>query len=673
MGQEGEGREGLIHELAALHGRMARLEKLESRHRHADEALRESEEKFRLLFEKATDPILLLDGEKFVDCNEAAVRLMRASSKEQILGLKLADLSPERQPDGRLSSDKGEEMTAATFRDGVNHFEWVRRALDGTEVWIDVSHTVIPIHGTRLIYAVWKDIGERKRTEEKLRESEEQYRTVFETTGAATAIIETDGTVSLCNAEFERLSGYTRAEIEGVRRFSDFLPHDDAARMEREDAAGREAPAGSLRRLEIRFIPRSGEVRNVYVVMDAIRGTGRRVASIIDITNRRRMEEELARARNLESIGTLAGGIAHDFNNLLMAVAGYISVARLHVPGESEAFSLLKEAERITLSGKELTEKLITFSKGGAPLRKVLNLTRLIADTCSVALVGSNARCEYEPADDLLPVEADESQLRQVIHNLLQNAREAMPRGGPIKLRAANVTVDSADHIPLAPGRYVKVTIEDQGMGIKEDDLPKIFDPYFTSKGMGSTKGMGLGLAVAYSIVKRHNGHIMVESSPDKGTAVTIYLPAFAAAEVPDRVKPPGPASKTRVIFMDDDDNVRNIGSQVITHLGYDVALARDGNEAVAVYRQALDKGNPFDVVILDLTVKGGMGGAEAMRILLSVDPGIRAIVSSGYTDDPVISDYEGYGFKGAITKPYKIEDLHEILLRIVGGPLKGS
>ncbi|HOW53566.1 MAG TPA: ATP-binding protein [Syntrophorhabdaceae bacterium] len=381
----------------------------------------------------------------------------------------------------------------------------------------------------------------------------------------------------------------------------------------------------------------------------------------------REAQAEILKMKNLESIGTLAGGIAHDFNNLLMAVTGYIALAKTRIGPQNMVYELLSEAERISFMGKELTQQLITFSKGGEPAKKIINLNALVKEALENALAGSGITARFSISDSLNRVEADEGQIRQVINNIAVNSREAMPRGGTLKVSIDRALIGEDGSIPLESGNYVRISFEDEGCGMTEDVLPRIFDPYFTTKVMGSQKGMGLGLAVVYSIARKHNGTVTAESVPGKGTTVHVYLPLLVPAKVrrapeaPQRVSPKG-----KILFMDDEKIIRDIAQQIISRLGYEAVLAENGLEAIDLYIKEQQSGGRFEVVILDLTVKRGAGGKEAMTELLRIDPEVKAIISSGYTNDSAIARYSDFGFVGAITKPYKANDLKELIERVV-------
>jgi two-component system cell cycle sensor histidine kinase/response regulator CckA len=390
--------------------------------------------------------------------------------------------------------------------------------------------------------------------------------------------------------------------------------------------------------------------------------TGQRI-TIIDITESKRLEAEQQKIEKLESLGTLAAGIAHDFNNYLAGIMGNVSLAIRCVESKGSAMERLEEVERACLKAKDLTQQLLVFSRGGMPIKTRISMGKLIREIATFALRGSRVKPVFFLPDDLWTVEADEGQINQVISNIVINADQAMPRGGTIDITAANHIINSRKNLPLPPGNYIHVAIKDTGIGIPEEHSKRIFDPFFTTK----QKGSGLGLTTAFSIVKNHDGYITFESEPGAGTTFHVYLPTTDKPGLAED----GAMEKTpihgtgRILVMDDEDIIREMLEKMLNLAGYEVELAADGAEAIERYRGAKESGRPFDAVIMDLTIPGGMGGKKAIRELIKIDPNVKAIVSSGYATDPIMSDYKKYGFSAVVTKPYSVAHLEETLLSI--------
>jgi two-component system cell cycle sensor histidine kinase/response regulator CckA len=387
------------------------------------------------------------------------------------------------------------------------------------------------------------------------------------------------------------------------------------------------------------------------------------IAIVRNITARKRSEEEFLKTSNLESIGILAGGIAHDFNNLLQGVFGYISMAKLTFDQKEKSLAMLTQAEKALHQSINLASQLLTFAKGGKPVKKVFALRPFIENAAAFALSGSSINYEIVIDQNLRTVEADEGQIGQVIHNIVLNAEQAMPLGGMIRVSARNMR--AAEVIPPTDlqGDLVEISIRDQGTGILPENLTRIFDPYFSTKAQGS----GLGLATSYSIIKNHGGLVRVQSEVGKGTTFFIYLLA-SRAEVEEPRNPASPAAtrKGKILVMDDEAVIRAVAGELLTILGHDVAFAETGESALAVYRAAREAGRPFDVVILDLTIRGGMGGLETLRKLVEIDPDVKAVVSSGYSDDAAIADYMSQGFKASLKKPYDVKALRNMLNKML-------
>ncbi len=388
-----------------------------------------------------------------------------------------------------------------------------------------------------------------------------------------------------------------------------------------------------------------------------------------DVTERKKIEEEkqrleaqLLRSQKLESVGNLAGGIAHDFNNFLTTILGNITLTKQILPFSKEHQSYLERAERAALHAKHLTHQLLTFSKGGDPIKQPVALSELIKESSELALSGSSLICQTWADPNLWIVEADPGQINQVMQNLLMNAIHAMPHGGSITIRAENIQLSDPDvrsSLPLSAGPYVKVTITDEGIGIAEDHLPKIFEPYFTTK----SAGHGLGLASTYAIIKKHAGHVAVDSQVGGGTTFTLYFPASPkATSSPKSLNLGIRRGQGKILVMDDEESIRVMAREMLSHCGYEVMIAKDGEEAVALYQQAMETHRPFLLVILDLTVPGKLGGMGTLTRLQQLDPQVKALVSSGYSNDPIMANYASHGFVGVITKPYSLIELSNMV-----------
>ena len=467
------------------------------------------------------------------------------------------------------------------------------------------------------------------------------------------------------NRAFVERTGYSREEVIG--RTADELglwadPAVSAFLNQTLDAEGRSHG------YEAAYRTKSGEERIGRSWAEAIEFAGEKciLAVAEDVTERKAAEEARFVLRKLESTGILAGGMAHDFNNLLTVMALNIELAAMEMEGREEVTGYLEEARRAAMTASVLTQQLITFADGAPPARTAVCLPALLKESTAYALQGSQLTCDFRLSADLWDISADVGQIGQVIRAIVTNAREATIGAGKLTILAENVTTTGISTLNLMAGEYVGVDIKDQGCGIPDDILPKIFDPYFSTKERGSQRGMGLGLTVAHAVMQRHGGTIGVETVEGTGTTFHLYFPAFAGQRVGIDVDSPHPArgSGGKFLVMDDEAAVRRAAGAMLRRLGHGVKLAKNGEEALELFRKAMEEGRPFDGLILDLTVRGGMGAIETMEALRRIDQSAQGWVSSGHSSDPAMLDPGRYGFVGALKKPWSMANLQETLLR---------
>lgn len=511
---------------------------------------------------------------------------------------------------------------------------------------------------------------ERQWYQETLAEEKERLEVTLQSIGDGVITTDVEGRVTLINRVGESLTGWQRDEADGlpIDQVFSILDGDSRAKLANPIAEILTAGAHPSTANSTILVSREGNERLIASSVAPIcKHDGKIIGGVLvfrDITEKRRMQEELLRVEKLESIGVLAGGIAHDFNNILTAVIGNVALTKSHIQPDAVIFTKMGEIEKAAFRAKSLTQQLLTFSRGGEPIKRPLFLDRLFHDAAMFALGGSNVGLAFTPPPDIWPVEADEGQISQVINNLVINAVQAMPHGGTIRGGLENVVLSAQSPLPLPRGRYVRMTLKDFGAGISKENLSRIFDPFFTTKKCGS----GLGLATAYSILEKHNGYLTVDSQLGCWTLFAAYLPAseqdvFHTPEVEDGIA----RGAGKLLIMDDDETILDVIGAMLEGVGYDVTPARDGREMLQAYEESFSKGEPFDVVILDLTIPGGMGGKEAVGCLLQLDPQAKAIVSSGYSNDPVMADFRAFGFRGAVSKPFRFEDLCRVIDDVIG------
>jgi two-component system cell cycle sensor histidine kinase/response regulator CckA len=506
--------------------------------------------------------------------------------------------------------------------------------------------------------------------ERKLKDSERWLSTTMSSITDAIITTDAQGRINLLNPTAAVLTGWTQDEAIGRPLAEVFRVVDEETRIPNpmllanvlhKSAVSVLEPVGLL-------ITRDGDEFPVQYLPAPIRDANDQVLGMVlvfrNIAEQRKVQRELLRVQKLESLGLMAGGVAHDFNNLLSALVNNVALLKMRLKPEDELYRRLELVEKALWRGTELTQQLLTFAKGGAPVRKPTDVSVLLRETAELVFNGSNISTTFQFAPDLWLADIDVGQMGHAFHNLLINAKEAMPAGGMIELHCENLRARSEQLPALKPGNYVKISLNDYGMGIAPENLGRIFDPYFTTKPHGS----GLGLATVHSIIKRHEGHIAVESSVGAGAKFVIYLPAAEQGQLEPEDWPGQTvrAGKGHILIMDDEELLREATSALLEHLGYSYETAKDGSEALELYRAAMQNGHPFDAVILDLTVPGGMGGQEAVVHLRALDPDVKAIVSSGYFHDPIVANYRAHGFSGVVSKPYTIEEMSETLHRLI-------
>ena len=501
-----------------------------------------------------------------------------------------------------------------------------------------------------------RELTERNQARAALQESARTMTNILEKTTDGFFAVDSDWNFTYVNAEAENMLGQKRDALLGHLIWDKFPALVGSVFQRNYEKVMAEKVA-----IEFEASDPSGKI---WYNVHAYRSNGGISVFFRDISERKKSETERLTTSKLESLGTLAGGIAHDLNNILTVISGNIGLAQIEAPTDSGSLlGFLSKAGQAAQHAAHLSSQLLTFSKGGAPLKKTVSIGDLLEHAAEFALYGSNLRADFDIAVDLWKAEVDPGQIEQVINALMLNAREAMPQGGTVRVRARNVVLEENSNAPLSSGRYLKVTITDRGSGVPEELRTKIFDPYFTTKPTGT----GLGLAISYSIVKKHGGLLLLENSPE-GAAFSFYLRASEGipGSTPDpRISGrPFQYNHQRILVMDDEAAIRELTSQLLSTLGYEVTAVPDGLEAVRLYERALRKGEHFQAVILDATVRGGMGGVATIERLRSMDPKVNAIICSGYSDEAALSEFLAFGFRGALPKPFTRSELADALQR---------
>jgi PAS domain S-box-containing protein len=506
--------------------------------------------------------------------------------------------------------------------------------------------------------------------EDRLAEEKERLAVTLRSIGDAVIVTDVEGRITLLNKVAEQHTGWTASEAVNKPLTEVFHIVNEKTGERCVNPAEKVIESGVICGLanHTALIKKDGTEIIIEDSAAPIRDPESRIIGIVlvfrDATEKREREEERIKVEKLQSLGVLAGGLAHDFNNLLTAVLGNISIAKMYVGAHGKAYERLVEAEAASRRATELTYQLLTFSKGGAPVKSTTSIVDILREAASLCLHGTSVSARFNVAENIRPVNVDSGQMSQVFNNLIINSTHAMPNGGTITVTVENVVLQERIIAALPAGAYVKVSIRDEGTGIPDEHLPKIFDPYFTTKQQGS----GLGLASVYSIIKKHDGHITVASKPGQGATFHVYLPASQNVTTAQPAAPACPvvAGQGRILIMDDEQLVREVSGEMLKELGYEVAFAQHGAQAIEMYQQAREAKTPFHAVIMDLTIQGGMGGKDAITHLLALDPDVKVIVASGYSNDPVMANYKKFGFKAVITKPYTIDVFSKTLREVL-------
>jgi two-component system cell cycle sensor histidine kinase/response regulator CckA len=624
--------------------------------KRAEEALRKSEERYRTLFEDSRDAIFIntQDG-RLININQSGLDLF-GYTREELTRLEIEKLYAN-------PSDRKRFQQEIEQKGSVRDFEIKFRRKDMTEIDCLVTSTAVRANdGTILGYkGTIRDITDRKHMEDEIHKVAEEWRRTFDTIPEMIILIDSRHRIVRVNLEVVRELDLQVPEILGKPYYRLIYGTDsppESCPYVQTLADGKEHST----EMHFDVFDRDYVITSSPLLDDEDHLAGS-VLVLRDVTERNRLEKELQKAQRLESLGIFAGGIAHDFNNILSGMLLNTSYAKMLVNPGDKVYNLLTEAENTTMRARDLTQQLLTFSKGGAPVKETTYVGEIIKDSAVFVLRGSNIKCELSIPEDLWQVEVDPVQISQVIHNLIINAKQAMPKGGIIEVKAENIVMDNKEFPSLKKDNFIKIYIKDEGIGIPEEYLSKIFDPFFSTKQEGS----GLGLATSYSIIKKHDGLITAESKLGVGTTFYIYLPRsdkeVTEAKISEDVYP---AVKGKILLMDDEKIIRDSIGMILEHIGFEVESAIDGAEAVELYRKSMEAGEPFDAVILDLTIPGGMGGKEAIKKLIQLDPDVKAIVSSGYSNDPVMANFKDHGFQAVIVKPFEYKALRKVLYNLI-------
>lgn len=656
-GQSFETSKGEVHGVMSSRDVTERIE--------AEEKSREAEERYRALVEHSYDMIIEVSADgRFLFANRNHETYLGYDSSELIEKSVFDFIHPEDK-----SFAMGTFMEAARNLTSTVPITFRYRHKDGSWRWLEsIGKPFKTVSGEIRGVITSRDITERRLEEEKRREIEERLRTLVEHSYDIIVEASADGRLLYINPAFKDLLGYEPEEVINTDVFENIHEQDrpsvisEFTKTLTNDSAGHAV---------YRYRHKNGDWYWIESTGNTYRTSGGELRAVIasrDITERKKMEEELLKAQKLESLSVLAGGIAHDFNNLLTIVLGNMNIARMGMDSNDKSNKRLEEAEKAIERATGLTRQLLTFAKGGAPDKKSMSVKELLRESTLFALGGSNVKGQFFINDDLHKLDIDEGQIDQVINNLIINAKQAMAGGGVINVGAENKILESGNVFNLPAGNYVKIYVKDHGIGIPEQYQQRIFDPFFTTK----EKGSGLGLATSYSIIKQHKGHIAVRSIPGSETVFTIYLPVSKQGVQTAEEKINIPINgEGNILIVDDDEMIARVLGEITTKLGYTPLIVNTSSEAIKSYSNYMKSGKKFNAVILDLTMPGDLGGKETLKRLKELDPDVKAVITSGYFADGSMSEYIDFGFKAYIPKPYNIQDIGATLHEITSGTVQ--
>lgn len=585
---------------------------------------------------------------------------------EELVGMHL------REFEAKENDAEMQAHIATIIATGYDRFETIHRRKDGS--CIDVEVSTVFSQSDDIFYAFTRNISERKQIEEQLKKSEEKFRSITALSPDIISIITEEGYLAYNSPAALQIHGYTEAEMQGRNTFE--LIHPEDQHQVNEAFATLLANPDCSVVTQYRYLHKDGSytwmeatARNHLnnPLLNGVVAISRNITPRKELEKQRlEMERNLMHMQKLESLGLLAGGIAHDFNNILTGIIGNISFARSFIDESHKATPILRQAEKATKRASDLANQLLTFAKGGELIKKVVSVRQILEETVPFVLRGSNVSYRIEMSDEELTVAVDEGQLIQAINNIVINASQAMPGGGTITICVDTIACYNPGPSPTNDENYVRLRFTDCGCGISEENLQRIFDPYFTTKVGGS----GLGLATSYAIVSKHGGWISAASTVGSGSTFMVLLPKndtpLPSCENTESTSAKASRDGASIVVMDDEEIIRDLTHDLLTDLGYQVRTCSDGSELVELYRAALTDGSPYAAVIMDLTIPGGIGGKEAAAQLLALDPAARLIVSSGYSTDPIMSDFASFGFSAVLKKPYDAESLFQVITTVL-------